>query len=58
MPKIILTQDLRQFTRDERDTLEALAKKANMTVAEWVEYAQKAQIYHNAKQRLLGASAA
>jgi phage gp16-like protein len=52
-----LTFALDKLTPQERHQLEQLAAKAGMTVAEWVEYAQKAQIYHNAQERLTGNAA-
>ena len=57
MPKVLLTQSLDKLTPQERRQLEKLAEQAGMTVAEWVEYAQKAQIYHNAAELLTGNAA-
>ena len=54
----ILTQQLKDLSEQERDQLEKLAAKAGMTVTEWIEYSQKAQIYHNAKEILMGKKAA
>ena len=44
-PALTLLDDGRSVCPDSR---------AGMTVAEWVEYAQKAQIYHNAAELLTG----
>lgn len=57
MAKVTLTQSLDKLTPQERQQLEKLAAKAGMTVAEWIEYAQKAQIYHNAQELLNGNAA-
>ena len=54
----ILQQHLDKLTPSERSQLEALAKKAGMTVGEWIEFSQKAQIYHNAQEILTGKDAA
>ena len=53
-----LTQQLEKLNSAERSQLEALAKKAGMTVSDWIEFSQKAQIYHNAKEILTGKAAA
>lgn len=49
---------LRRLSKTEKAQLERLAKQAGMTVAEWVEYSQKSQIYHNSLQVLTGEEAA
>jgi hypothetical protein len=54
----ILTQQLDRLTPAERAELERLAANAGMTVAEWIEFSQKAQIYHNAQEILTGRKAA
>lgn len=53
-----LEQNLNKLTAQERTQLEALADKAGMTVSEWIEFSQKAQIYHNAQEILAGKEAA
>ena len=53
----ILEQHLEKLTPAERTQLESLAAKAGMTVSEWIEFSQKAQIYHNALERLTGKEA-
>ena len=50
-------RQLDDLTRPERIGIEALAEKAGMTVEEWVEYSQKAQIYQNAEEVLTGKEA-
>ena len=42
----------------ERGILAAFAKKKGMTVEEWIEFWQKAQIYRNAEEILCGEEAA
>ena len=54
----ILKQYLNKLPSQERAQLETLANKAGMTVSEWIEFSQKAQIYHNAKEILTGKEAA
>ena len=43
---------LKQFTPAEREELARMAKKANMTLSQYVEYFQKAIIYRHAEERL------
>jgi hypothetical protein len=57
MPKP-LTLQLTKLTPAERERLQQIAAKAGMTVDEWIEYAQKAQIYHNAHEVLFGEKSA
>ena len=54
----ILKQSLESLTAAERSRLESLAEQANMTVPEWIEFSQKAQIYYNAQEILMGKEAA
>jgi hypothetical protein len=46
-----------ELSEVERSQLEALAKKAGMTVEEWIDFRTKAQIYHNAEEILRGKEA-
>ena len=54
----ILTQQLDRLSDAEREQLKVLADKAGMSVEDWIEYSQKAQIYHNAEEILNGRKAA
>ena len=54
----ILKQYLKNLSGPERAQLEALAEKSGMSVNEWIEFSQKAQIYHNAQEILTGKAAA
>lgn len=47
-----IEQQLSRLSDQERAQLERFAKTAGMTMKEWLEYAQKAQIYRNAKEVL------
>ena len=44
--------NVKNLSEQEQRRLKQLADKVGMTVDQWIEYSQKAQIYHNAEERL------
>lgn len=48
----IIEQHLDSLSDAERAALQELASKAEMTLEDWVSFRMKAQIYHNAEERL------
>ena len=50
--KTLIQIDLNKLTSAERRGLEQRANQANMTVDQFLDYAQKVQIYRNAEEIL------